>query len=123
MQMMNNHIKFSLITAFAFSSLMISCKKDGNPNNLPSVSTADYVGKIDGFNSSDEVFPESLVAYWPFDNSKNEVKSNTAPGTSLNDSYIATGVKGQALRLNAGFLYYPTQFNAFKTDAFKSFAI
>lgn len=83
MQLLNNKINFSIIGFFAVSSLMLSCKKDGNPNNLPAVSTADYVGKIDGFNSSDEVFPESLVAYWPFDNSKNEVKSNTAPGTSL----------------------------------------
>lgn len=123
MQLLNNKIYFTIIGFFTCSSLLLSCKKDGNPNNLPPVSTADYVGKIDGFNSSDEVFPESLVAYWPFDNSKNEVKSNTAPGTSLNDSYIATGIKGQALRLNAGFLYYPTQFNAFKTEAFKSFAI
>ncbi|WP_439506448.1 hypothetical protein [Sediminibacterium sp.] len=85
-----NNIKRSLVLwgLFALSSWMVSCKKDGNPNNLPSVSTADYVGKIDGFSSSDEVFPESLVAYWPFDNSKNEVKSNTAPGTSLNDSFM-----------------------------------
>ncbi len=50
MQFLNNKIKFSIIGLFALSSIMISCKKDGNPNNLPSVSTADYVGKIDGFN-------------------------------------------------------------------------
>src|SRR5574343_285283 len=123
MQFKNNKLNFSLYSFLALGFWMVSCKEDGNPNNLPAVSTADYVGKIDGFTSSDEVFPESLVAYWPFDNTKNEVKSNTAPGTSVNDSYVTNGIKGQALRLNAGFLYYPTQFNAFKTDVFKSFAI
>ena len=39
----------------AFSLLATACKKDGNPNNLPGVNPADYQGKIDGFNSSDEV--------------------------------------------------------------------
>ena len=123
MQFKNKQLNLSLYSILAINTWLVSCKKDGNPNNLPSVSTADYVGKIDGFTSSDEVFPESLVAYWPFDNTKNEVKSNTAPGTSVNDSYVSAGIKGQALRLNGGFLYYPTQFNAFKTAAFRSFAI
>lgn len=100
-----------------------SCKKDGNPNNLPSVSRADYEGKIDGFNSSDEIFPANLVAYWSFDNTKNELKSGKAPTTTLNDAFIPAGVKGQALGLNGGFLYYGFQFDPFKTDVFKSFTI
>ena len=33
------------LLVFSFSS----CKKDGNPNNLPGVSAGDYSGKIDGF--------------------------------------------------------------------------
>ena len=40
----------------------VSCKKDGNPNNLPDVNPADYDGKIDGYTSSDEVFPKNLIA-------------------------------------------------------------
>lgn len=111
------------ILLIAASLFMVSCKKDGNPNKLPAVNPADYAGKVDGYNSSDEVFPENLIAYWSFDDTKNETKSNTAPGSSLNDSYVAGGVKGKALSLNGGFVYYPTLFPQFKTAAFKNFTI
>lgn len=103
--------------------LAASCTKDGNPNNLPSVSTAAYEGRIDGYSSSNEVFPENLIAYWSFDDTKNELVSGTAPGTSANDSYVTGGVRGKALSLAAGYLYFPTQFQRFKTDSLKSFTI
>ncbi|WP_316791430.1 LamG-like jellyroll fold domain-containing protein [Pedobacter frigoris] len=100
-----------------------SCKKDGNPNNLPEVSPDDYAGKVDGFTTSDEVFSKNLVAYWSFDDTKNEKISGAAPTATANDAFVATGVRGKALSLNAGYLYYATQFNTLKTDAFKSFTI
>ena len=100
-----------------------SCKKDGNPNNLPDVSPEAYAGKIDGFNSSDEVFPANLVAYWTFDGNKTEKISNTAATSSSNDSYADNGLKGQALNLNGGYVYYANSLNAFKTTALKSFTI
>lgn len=100
-----------------------SCKKDGNPNNLPAVNPADYDGKIDGYNSSDEVFPQNLIAYWSFDDTKNELVSGTAPGLTANDSYVTGGIRGKALSLAAGYLYYPTQFAKFKTDSLKSWTI
>ncbi|HUC83382.1 MAG TPA: LamG-like jellyroll fold domain-containing protein [Flavisolibacter sp.] len=103
--------------------LLSSCKKDGNPNNLPDVSPADYEGKIDGFNSSDEIYPNDLVAYWSFDNTKNEQKTGTAPTSSANDALVAGGIRGQALSLNAGWLYYKTQFPQFKTDSLKNWSI
>jgi hypothetical protein len=100
-----------------------SCKKDGNPNKLPSVSTDTYVGKVDGFNTSEEIYPTNLVAYWSFDNTTNEKLSSTAPTTSVGNTYIAGGVRGQALALSSGYLYYASQFNAFKTTALKSFTV
>jgi hypothetical protein len=103
--------------------LLASCKKDGNPNNLPDVSPEQYAGTIDGFRSSDEVYANDLVAYWSFDNNKNEQKTGTAPTSTLNDALVAGGVRGQALSLNAGWLYYKTQFPQFKTDALKSWSI
>jgi len=112
-----------LVGLFLFLLLAASCKKDGNPNNLPSVSTTTYDGKIDGYTSSNEVFPEKLIAYWSFDDTKNELISGTAPGSSANDTYVADGVRGKALNLAAGYLYFPTQFQKFKTDSFKSFTI
>lgn len=116
-------IRKSSIALFFLVVLAASCTKDGNPNNLPSVSTAAYEGKIDGYSSSNDVFPENLIAYWSFDDTKNELVSGTAPGTSANDSYVAGGVRGKALSLAAGYLYFPTQFQRFKTDSLKSFTI
>lgn len=100
-----------------------SCKKDGNPNNLPPVNVADYEGKIDGYNSSDEIFPENLIAYWSFDDTKNETKSNAAPTQTAGDAFVTGGVRGKALSLIAGYLYYPTKLPKFTTDSLKSWSI
>jgi len=111
-------VVISLLTA-----TIISCKKSGNPNKLPDVNPSEYAGKIDGYSSSDEVYPQNLVAYWSFDNTKAEAKTGTAPTTSVGDSYVSTGVRGAALGLTSGFLYYAKQFDAFKTDALKSWSL
>ncbi|MET4082487.1 hypothetical protein ABIB40_002445 [Pedobacter sp. UYP30] len=104
-------------------AIFSSCKKSDNPNDLPSVNPQDYAGKIDGFGSADEIYAKNLVAYWSFDGNKNETKSGTAPTSSAGDSFIPGGVKGQALKLSGGYLYYGKQFDAFKTGAFTSFTI
>jgi hypothetical protein len=119
------HNSFKLIIGFFALAVMgiTSCKKDGNPNNLPPVNPGDYEGKVDGFSSSEEIFPENLVAQWTFDENTNEKLSNSAPTTSLNQSLVDGGVRGKALNLNAGFLYYAKQFPKFSTDALKSFSI
>ena len=123
MQFSISKIKAALIGLVVMIIVGISCKKDGNPNNLPEVSPDDYVGTIDGFHSSDEVFPQNLVAYWSFDDTKNELKTGQAPGTSANNDFATGGVRGKALNLTAGYLLYPTQFPAFKTDSLKSWTI
>lgn len=121
------YFKSEIITGAAlllFSGfLLVACKKDGNPNNLPPVDPADYAGTVDGFHSSDEVFPQNVIGYWSFDDTKTEAKSNTAPTSSLNDSYVAGGVRGKALNLAAGYIYYATQFQKFKTDSLKSWSL
>ncbi|HEY6503235.1 MAG TPA: LamG-like jellyroll fold domain-containing protein [Chitinophagaceae bacterium] len=100
-----------------------SCKKDGNPNKLPGVSPDAYVGTIDGYTSSDEIFPQNLIAQWTFDDTKNELKSGTAPTTTANDAFVTGGVRGKALSLTAGYLYFANQFQKFKTDSLKSWSI
>ncbi len=122
MKFSNRYIK-SCAGLLLAATFFTSCEKDGNPNNLPDADPAAYAGKIDGYASSDEVYSKNLVAYWSFEGTKNETKSNTAPTSTANDAIVAGGVKGQALSLNAGYLYYATQINAFKTDALKSFTI
>lgn len=107
----------------AFAAVMASCKKDGNPNNLPAVSPSSYAGKIDGYDSSGQIFSANLIAYWSFDDTKVETVSGTAPAQSLNDAFVAGGVRGKALSLTAGYLYYATQFQRFKADTLKSFSI
>lgn len=111
------------IVCLALAMSIASCKKDGNPNRLPGVSPADYAGTIDGYKSSDEIFPKNLVAHWSFDDNKNEKLTNTAPTTTANDALVDGGVRGKALSLTAGYLYYATQFQKFKTDSLKSFSI
>ncbi len=100
-----------------------SCKKDGNPNNLSPVSPADYEGTIDGFTSSEEIFPGNLVAQWTFDDNTNEKFTNTAPTTVANATLVDGGVKGKALSLNAGYLYFASQFPKFTTASLTSFSI
>lgn len=100
-----------------------ACQKSDNPNNLPSVNPADYEGKVDGYDSSDQIFPNNLKAYWSFDDNTNEKKSNTAVTQTANATLSDGGVRGKALSLNAGFLYFDKAFEAFKTDNFKSFTV
>lgn len=117
------HVKASMIGVASFMLVMSSCKKDGNPNNLPDVNPSDYTGTIDGYRSSDDVFPENLVAYWNFDNNTNENLTNSAPTTTANASLVDGGVRGRALSLNAGFLYFARQFPKFTRDSLRNFTI
>ena len=74
-----------------------SCDDDDDDIVLP---------PIGGYNSSDEVGAANLVAYWGFEGNGNESKTGTAPTSKVGDSYSGGGVKGQALTLTNGYLYY-----------------
>lgn len=121
---MSKNIK-QIFSSFALLGILTitSCKKDGNPNNLPDVSTDDYVGKIDGYTSSDEVYPNNLIAYWSFDDTKAELKTGNTPAQTANDSYATDAVRGKSLSLAAGYLYYTAAFPKFKADSLKSWSI
>ncbi|MEO5945466.1 MAG: LamG-like jellyroll fold domain-containing protein [Chitinophagaceae bacterium] len=123
MKLSKYNIKNCIVLFGLIAFINISCKKDGNPNNLPSVNPSDYDGKIDGFVSSDEIYPTNLVAYWSFDDTKSELKSAKAPTLTANDAFVSGGVRGKAIKLTAGYLQYASQFDAFKTAALKSFSI
>jgi len=71
---------------------------------------------IDGYNSSDDVAAANVVAYWSFDASGNEVKSNTAPTSSVGAVYEAGGVRGQAVTLTQGYLYYASPLGTLATN-------
>jgi hypothetical protein len=74
-----------------------SCDDDDDDIVLP---------PIGGYNSSDEVGAANLVGYWGFEGNGNEAKSGTAPTAQVGATYGAGGVKGQALTLTNGYLYY-----------------
>lgn len=92
-----------------------SCKKT-NQNDLPGTSPNDFGDKIDGYDSSEQIYTSNLVAYWSFDDTKAERKSGITPTSSVNDSYVTGGVRGKALNLANGYLYYGTQIPAFNAD-------
>jgi hypothetical protein len=104
-------------------ALLVSCKKDGNPNNLPDVSPDAYIGKIDGFDSSEQIFPENLKAYWSFDNTNAELRTGITPTEAAGNSFVTEGVRGSSLSLTNGYLYYATQLPQFGPDALKSWTI
>ena len=62
--------------------------------------------QIGGYNNSDEVGAANLKAYWALDGNGTESKSGTAPTSSVNVTYAAGGVKGQAATFANGYLYY-----------------
>lgn len=117
-----NLYKYAMLGLIVGSVTLSSCKKDDNPNDLPEVDPSDYVGTIDGFKSTEEIYPTNLVAYFSFDENYADKISGNAPTLAAGNTLV-TGIKGKAANLNAGYLYYGTQFNAFKTDVFKSFTV
>lgn len=59
-----------------------------------------------GYTNSSQVAASNLLAYWDFNGNNKESKSAMAPTVEKNASFT-TGIKGQALRLNAGYVLYP----------------
>lgn len=120
---MKQHTFFKIIYLIAAFFTLAACKKDGNPNRLPGVDPADYAGTIDGYRSSDEVYPENLMAYWAFDANTNESTTNAAPAMSQGAALVDNGVRGKALGLTNGFLYFTNQFAKFNPDTLRSFSV
>jgi hypothetical protein len=121
MKFSNLYKKYCLL-GLALTVVFSACKKDGNPNNLPELDASVYEGTIGGYKTSEEIFKDNLVAYFSFDDTYAEKFSNIAPTLKAGDSFVE-GFKGKAVNLNSGYLYYGSQFNALKTDVFKSFTI
>jgi hypothetical protein len=61
---------------------------------------------IGGYNNSDEVGAANLTGYWNMDGDGKESKSGATPTSSVGATYVSGGVKGQALSLTNGYLYY-----------------
>ena len=92
---MKKTTKIILAFTVVFLAVFTACKKN---NDVP-------LPTIGGYNNSDEVASANLVAYWNFDASQNEIKSGTAVTSSARVT-STTGIKGQAVKLDSGFLFY-----------------
>jgi hypothetical protein len=115
-----NMNRWTLAALVVFTGLA-SCSKT-NQNDLPSISPDDFSGKIDGYDSSAQIYTSNLVAYWSFDDTKNERISGVGPTSSVNDSYVP-GLVGKALSLNDGYVYYATQIPNFTDTKLKSWTV
>lgn len=92
-------INVAIAALFLIGLGFASCKKNKDKDVV--------LPPIGGYNNSDEVAATSLKAHWTFDGNANESISSTAPTTSLRSSFV-TGIKDQALKLDSGYLLFPT---------------
>jgi hypothetical protein len=94
----NNLLGFALLATVGFTFLTSCSKSSDDATPLPS---------IGGYNSADEVGSSDLIAYWPLNGSGVESKSNTPPSATVGATY-ESGVKGQGVKLTAGYMKYPS---------------
>lgn len=99
MNKITKRILFSAVSLCITGSIITSCSKSST-----TVAPPDPIG---GFNNSNEVGAANLKAHWTFDGTPNETISSTAPITNNGSSYV-TGIKGQAVNFNNGFMLFPT---------------
>lgn len=115
---MKKMIKYFIAGGVALSMLslvtLVSCGDDDN--TLP---------KIDGYNNSDEVAAENLLANWKFDGNKEEDISGAEPLVGADGTFGTVGFEegqiGQALKLTAGALRYPNITALNTADALANF--
>ena len=89
-----------LALAVVLTTISTSCKKKDAAVDVP-------LPPIGGYNNSNEVAAANLKAHWSFDGGLNERISTTAASTSLRATFV-TGIKGQAVKLDSGYIVYPT---------------
>jgi hypothetical protein len=111
---MKKTIKYLLVGSVSLIMsvvVMVSCDDD---EPLP---------KIDGYNNSDEVAAENLLANWKFDGNNKEDISGTAASNTYGTVGFETGRIGQALKLTKGVLVYPTIANINTANALNNFSV
>ncbi|HEY0743228.1 MAG TPA: hypothetical protein VGD40_17290, partial [Chryseosolibacter sp.] len=78
---------------------------------------------IDGYNNSNEVAKDNLVAHWTFDDTNNERLSSTAPSQTVGGVGFTDGQIGKALQLTKGAVVYPEIAALNTVDALPNYTI
>lgn len=111
---MKKHMNYLLTSVVAMALLtLISCKDDDD-EKLPT---------IDGYNNSNEVASDNLVAHWTFDDTQNERLSSTAPQGEYGTVSFTDGRIGNALKLDSGALVYPAISSISTANALNNFTV
>lgn len=80
--------------------------------------------KIDGYNNSNEVAADNLVAHWTFDETTEEDISGTTPSNTFGAATsFEEGQIGEAIKLNKSVLKYPTIAGINSANALNSFSV
>ena len=109
---MKKTISYLLVGASAVAMLALgSCSKSSS--SLPA---------INGYNSSNDVAATNLVAHWTFDNTKNEVVTGVAPLKDTATTFT-TGIIGQGLAVDSGYLTYPALSTLGTASSMASFSV
>jgi hypothetical protein len=88
---------FAYALAVTSGFVFTSCgSDDSGSNDLP---------PIGGYESADEVGAADLIAYFPLNGDGKEMRSGAMPKTTVGATWVE-GKKGQAVKLNAGYLDY-----------------
>lgn len=98
--MKKTNFLFKSIAVVILSTAIIGCSDDDD-------SGSGQLPPIGGYNTSDEVAVNDLVAYWPLNGDGKESKSNTSPDETVGVSY-ETAIKGQGAKLTNGYLTFPS---------------
>jgi Concanavalin A-like lectin/glucanases superfamily len=99
-----NNLKMVSLLVLATGFLMTSCTKADKGDDFTKGDPPPVPG---GFTNSSQVAATNLLAYWSFDGDRKEIKSSINPSTQSNTSFVS-GIKGQALNFNSGYVLYPT---------------
>ena len=110
---MKKRMNYFLTSVVAMAVLALgSCSKDDE--KLPT---------IDGYNNSNEVAKDNLVAHWTFDDTQNEAISSTAPSDEYGTVSFTDGQIGKALKLDSGALVYPAITSINTANALNNFTV
>ncbi len=101
---MNKYIKSNILIATTIFIVAIGgCTKADRNDDVVKGDPPPVPG---GFTNSSQVATSNLLAYWSFDTDKRESKSGAFPSLESNATFT-TGIKGQGILFNQGYMTYP----------------